>query len=73
MSGSRVKIHLVANGFGGMTRLAGRIHNGALLLTDPEMPNGQIVFRPDNNLQRFGRLANGPFFRQERADRRLKQ
>jgi hypothetical protein len=72
VSGSRVKIHLVADGFGGLTTLAGRIHNGALQLTDPEMPNGQIAFRPDNNLQRFGRLANRLFFRQERADRRLK-
>jgi hypothetical protein len=70
VTGSRVRLHLVANGLGGVTWLTGRIVDGSLLLEDPLEPSRNIAFRPAKSLVRYANLSNRLFFRQEAASRR---
>ncbi len=69
VTGSRVRLHLVADGLNGVTWLTGRILGGALLVKDPWEPNAPIVFRREN-FDRYANIANRLFFRQEAATRR---
>jgi hypothetical protein len=70
VTGSRVRLHLVADGIGGVTLLRGRIVHGALLVKDPWEPNENIAFRHEKSLVRFANIANRLFFRQEAKTRR---